>query len=284
MPYIEGMFGKVWVNDVEVSSIYNVQGSKIKDWKLLHVKGNPSKYYTVVSGRYAPLSHRQVVEMTKEAIDRAGFDIKKEDIIVEGKYGARMFYKVIVDEFEVKENDKIALGIMITNSYDKDMGIYMSGYGLRLVCLNEMVFGREILGEYTIHVGEVRRRFQERLSDLLENMQDVQVFLRRMLGLNMGANEVMWLLSRLKLANKYVRSIKRYLGIDGRTKGIWNVWEVYNAITYAITHRAFTMSYERRVELLKKLNSEILRFESGEFEKNMKRLGEVTAQILNVRK
>lgn len=240
---------------VEEAPVFNEFGKRIRGYKVLRYPGKPSWVYSIVSEKYQPIEHKEVIEMTKGILEDAGFEIKKDGVELVGKYGSKMFYRAVIDEFEVLDGDKIGLGVLVTNSYDGEMGIYMGGYGLRLVCMNEMVFGRAIIAEYTIHVGEVEKRFRDRLLSLVEGMQDVQVFLRSLAKAQITKDQMVKLLIRLNLAKKYLKMIARHSGISRWDVERIPLWDLYNAITYVMTHKAYTMNYERRVEYLKKLNN-----------------------------
>lgn len=252
---------EVWVNEPELSPIYardprTGQHFKLKAWKLLHVQGKPYRPYAVVSSDYEPVSHLEVINTARRLIKSFGFSIRAEDVVIEGRYGSRMFYKALLWEFEPTERDKVGLGVMVTNSYDTSLGLVTYFYALRLICLNEMVFGNEILKIRTLHVGDtVLERFEKNFEKVLDGVEDVQIFLKRLINAKVPFEVIDRFLERLKLAQKYRELVERQLG---QKREEIPAWELYNAITYVLTHKAERMSYQRKTEYLRRLNAEML--------------------------
>ena len=251
---------EVWLNEVEEAPIYVRGHLPVKGYKLLHVKGKPFRQYGVVTENYTPVQHHEVIEKVRNLIDAYGFDIRDEVIEYSGPYRARLFYKVILWEYEPIRGDKIGLGLLITNSYDTSLALGIYGFALRLVCTNEMVFApkkwaeNQVISLRTIHVGEVWERFEEGLRNALNNMESIQIFIKRMIGAKVPVEEVLRALNRMKLAETYKIRIQELIG---KKKGYIDLWEAYNHITYVLTHETKRWDYMKRMEYLSKLNREV---------------------------
>jgi len=251
---------EVWLNEVEESPIYVKGHLPVKGYKLLHVKGKPFRQYAVVTENYTPVQHHKVIQKVREIIDAYGFEIQDETIEYSGRYRARLFYKVILWEYEPIAGDKIGLGLLITNSYDTSLALGIYGFALRLVCTNEMVFSpkgwtdNQVISLRTVHVGEVWERFEEGLREALSNMETLQIFIKRMIGAKIPVEEIIRMLNRMKLAETYKLRIQELIG---KRKGYIDLWEAYNHITYVLTHETKKWDYMKRMEYLTKLNREV---------------------------
>jgi hypothetical protein len=251
---------EVWLNEVEEAPIYVGKGLPVRGYKLLHVKGKPFRQYAVVTENYTPVQHHEVILKTREHILHHGFDIKEDVIEYSGRYRSRLFYKVVLWEYEPISGDKIGLGLLITNSYDTSLALGIYGFALRLVCTNEMVFSpkgwldNQLISLRTLHVGEVWERFDEALGNALRNMEDIQIFIKRMIGAKVPVEEVIRILNRMKLAETYKIRIQELIG---KKKGYIDLWEAYNHITYVLTHETKKWDYMKRMEYLTKLNREV---------------------------
>jgi len=252
------MKGGVYLPKAEESPVYvkTPHGiARLHGWKVIHQEGYPTRAYEVVTDDYEMIQHEEVIDLTKQTLEKAGYDIIDESLTVEGRYKSRLFYKALLWEYEPVEKDKIGLGIMVTNSYDRSLGLVTYLYGLRLICLNEMVFGNEILKLKTIHKGEtIAERFIKNLLKTLEALETVQTYIKRLIRAEIPTELIDAWLDSLKLAERYRKLILRQLrpDLDRVT-----AWELYNAYTYVITHKA-KMNYMRKTELLRKLNVSML--------------------------
>lgn len=238
---------------VYVRDAYGI--TKLKGWKVIHQKGYPTRAYEVVTDDYEIVQHAEVINTTKRTIEGLGYTIKDESIHIEGKHGSRLFYKLLLWEYEPISGDKIGLGIMVTNSYDRSLGLATYLYGLRLICLNEMVFGNEILKLKALHRGDsITDRFTNNITQTINALGEVQRFIKTLTTAKVPMKLIDTWLESLKIAEKYRRLILRQLrpDIDEIT-----AWELYNAYTYVMTHKA-RVNYMAKSEQLRRLNVSIL--------------------------
>ena len=136
------------------------------------VNANVGHVYDIVSDKYTVVRHEEVVDAVKAALTEYKIEPETFNVVLSGKHGARLFVKTLWEE-RIVSGDRIRLGMMVTNSYDRSMGIGASGFGLRLGCANEMVFGREIAFEYTMHTKNVKDRVVEIIPKVLDRLERI---------------------------------------------------------------------------------------------------------------
>ncbi|MCD6406380.1 DUF932 domain-containing protein [Candidatus Aerophobetes bacterium] len=162
----EIVYPRVEERNVFVDGIGAVDGYKAI------VNADTGYVYDIASKVYTIVRHEEVVDAVKAALAEYRIEPKTFDVVLSGKHGARLFVKTLWEE-RVVSGDDIRLGMVVTNSYDRSMGIGASGFGLRLGCSNEMVFGKEIAFEYTMHTKNVKDRVAEIIPKVLDKLERV---------------------------------------------------------------------------------------------------------------
>jgi len=242
--------------------------------------------YDIVTSRYEIVRHEEVVDAVKTALAEYEIEPTYFDVILSGEHGARMFVKVLWQDETIK-GDKLQLGMLVTNSYDRSMGINAGGFGLRIACQNQMVFGKEIAFEYTLHTTNVRERLAEMMPNVLDKLEQVVDIVNMAMSDTVSLREVAELIRGLYLGKKrterLLNAIAKY--VDAETAELLRKeleaiekaekeevmarlamledydasrWDVYNAFTETFTHHAGKVDEFTRYYWQKKTSNELL--------------------------
>lgn len=240
-----------------------VDGKVAKGFKAL--VASDGHVYDIVSWRYEVIKHKEVVDAVRTKLQEEGYEF--EENVQFGKRGAIMFYRILLPEMALNDdNSQIKFGFLVTNSYDRSMGINVNGYAFRMACLNQMVFGKEVMAEFAMHARSTKERdlarvkmmverVIERLEDVRNVIQEAQKGVVNVVDL---ANFIEKLRLSKKMKENLVRVINKYVGFDISQKlkaieaenVLLNRWKVYNAFTDAFTH--YRMNEVLRYDLLKR--------------------------------
>jgi len=169
-------FGKFVLPKAELQPIYRKVGDtyiEISDRKA--VVGENGKVYDIVSDKYKLVQHEEV----KEIVDKIVEEMKLKSAVKIPKIsidGATFFYNVIIDRKAI-EDDWLDLGFRVTNSYDRSLGVNVTGYIIRLACTNGLVIGEKLFGRKIKHMRPLveldYKLLKEAIETVIENIMKV---------------------------------------------------------------------------------------------------------------
>lgn len=250
---ISGEFPEAELRDVWVD------GRVVDRYKAV-VNKRTGHVYSIQSRLYQLIQHRDVANAVREELRARNYT--PEEVISFEKAGARMFMRTLIKEDDIC-GDKIRWGVLITNSYDGSMGIWMAGYGVRTGCLNQMVLGREVLLEYTIHMGRVEEKIRDGIEKVLDGLEEVRDIVIAAMESKISAVEAVEIINNFPISKVHKERIaglvEKYASVSldleapAESAEITR-WNLYNAFTEAITY-ATKLSDSTRVVLLKKASS-----------------------------
>ena len=237
---------------VEMREIYIQTRAGLKQSDRFYAVVNPDVdwIYDVVTERYAIVKHEELISMVDRTLRGMGYRDYTTQTEFGGRYKARMIHKVLLTELKVN-GDGLKFGFSITNSYDRSMGISANGYGFRLACMNQMVWGKEILQEYTMHTKEVHERLPEIIGRIIDGLERVHETIEMAMNDAITLTELAEIIEKLgtskRLKLKIAQLINKYTGFDfvkvmdkldaiEAEKVLLNRWQAYNALTDALTH------------------------------------------------
>ena len=238
------------------------------------IVGENGEVYAIVSKYYRLVLHRDVIDATNEALKEMG--IEPIDYWADVSWdGAVMFYKVLIRELEIDGN-KLRFGLMVTNSYNLKLGINVLGFGMNMFCMNQMMFGREILkvkkrhreGSVGVELENLKDAIVE-VIDGLENIKDIIVAAREK---KVSALEIVRFIRDLKLSKRNVikvcKLIEKYAQFNVGAELIYGVlkeevpeavkktevtlWDLYSAVTDFLTHHFKSKDLSKVLELQNK--------------------------------
>jgi len=241
---------------------YGTQGAKAwfgdddnakSKFKMI-VRHDTMEPISVMSADYRLITNRELLESALPLIDQYGGVIpspnNKADIEINRVFGnARSQFAFDFPEREVKiGNDIVHPRITLMNSYDgtKRVGFRYGAY--RLVCSNGLTIGKSSTEMY-MHIGKDTplNNIEQIIQRVFVNMNDmIEGGFQPMVNSTMLATDI----------NKFVAHFPKQFQ-DEVTAQLTstNVWDVYNAGTYVLSH-----SMDRSKESVHNLERDIYRF------------------------
>ena len=189
--------------------------------------------------RYVPVSHKQMIEMTMEEIDKRGMKVLSEQYGI-GRYGnqATGFY-----EIGSKEDTEMNIKLGWHNSYDKTMPVRWAIGAHIIICGNGMVRGDigafkrkhtgSVLEDYReqvrVHVESAGEMFRKIIDDK-EKMKNIEITKRtasELIG-RMFLEEDIITATQMSIIKKEMENPS----YDYKAPG--TAWELYNHVTVAL--------------------------------------------------
>jgi len=169
-------FGKFVLPRAELQPLYRKVGETFVE--IPHRKavvGVDGTVYDIVSDKYKLVQHEEVKEIVDKIIEE--MKLKSAVKIPKVSYnGAVFFYNVIIDRKAVGD-DWLDIGFRVTNSYDRSLGVNVTGYIIRLVCENGLVIGERLLGRKIKHMSPLveldYKLLKESVETVIENIMKV---------------------------------------------------------------------------------------------------------------
>lgn len=190
----------------------------------------------VVSKKYALLPHADVVDGFRKVF--AEEEVKES--VRMSHDGARMHYEIQFPKIQVQVSpkDKMTMRIVVQNSYDGSKKLQIILGAFRLVCSNGMTIGRKFLSFDRRHIGNVELQIEaikKQMVEIKENFKNTQPILQEMAKMHMPTPEAEKLFDRKRVhLPSYLlkEAAEEFKKADDNS-----AWGVYNALTYAITHK-----------------------------------------------
>jgi hypothetical protein len=188
---------------------------------------------------YAPVSHGQVINMTLEALDKAGLHVKSQ------------FYRMASDgrkafgayEIGTEGDSEMNIRLMWHNSYNKTMPLRWAIGAQVIVCENGMVSGdigafkRKHTGsivktfeqEVAMHVAKAGEMFKTLVKDR-EEMKKIDVSRKAVAELvgRMYIEEALVNVTQLAIIKREIENPSFNYNADG------SAWQLYNHVTVAL--------------------------------------------------
>lgn len=190
------------------------------------------------SRTYKPVSHKQLIDLSLESIDKAGFTIKHE------LYSSARKGNVANARYVLNYGDN-EMNIMVgwQNSYDKSLSFKFACGSNIIICKNGMVKGD--MGAFKKkHMGDIQEFAPNRMiEDILSAGDIFQQLVRdreRMKEIEVTKKTCAELIGRMYLEEDIVTStqlniIKREMEKESFDYGVQGtLWNTYSAITYAL--------------------------------------------------
>lgn len=218
------------------------------------VRTDTGEPLSIVSDRYALITHNEVMEAANSLLDQLGPQGNRADKVYLERDGTSFTYVVTYREHgrDLKVGDKVGLRVYVKNSYSGKQCASIKIGGLVLSCLNGMVRqGRTIQNLSITHSQKGRTALS------LPSAQEVLQEFNTATGIwdTWGTKAITPL--------EYNRAITDLTGPiinEGAVEVLLNrkhetVWDLSQNITYHLTHERGRMSETSRVDLLGRANS-----------------------------
>ena len=187
----------------------------------------------VVSDKYALLSHADVVGTLRDTFTGQTVDEK----IRMTHDGARMHIEFTLPEVSLRiDGDDIAMRLVVANSYDGSSKVQITFGAYRLVCSNGMIIGRKLLAINRRHVGEISlelSQVRKQVATLSDLFKATAPTMRKMTTRILTSPKTFFDPKTL-LIPAYLTGIARQ---QFKQQEDGTVWDAYNGLTFAITHK-----------------------------------------------
>lgn len=255
------------VTEMPVNAILREPFRNAESFKAI-IEPVEKRLFSVVSSDYELVRHEELVATVREILRaEIGMGNLEEELKLTHD-GARLYATWwFKDTIEVLEGDDIRFGIRVTNSYDASMGIFIELSGLRLICSNGMTMPGWIPKAKRKHLGvKTLDDVEARLQQVLDNLEVVEKKLRDNAMIEVPLESALAIIGDSGLPKKYQEAAKRQLLIvpldhfteaqqagTGRVARFIKLWDVYNALTWAITHINPGKDEKTRIEMERKV-------------------------------
>ena len=219
---------------VELQTISTEPGGFIIPHRRVVIRTDTMRPLGIVSDKYSLLPHADVVDALRDTLKGQ----KTEEKIRLTHDGARMYLEIILPNETLKvEGDEIAMRLVIANSYDGSRKVNIAFGAYRLVCSNGRIVGRKFLSLSKRHVGAVTLEvadMRKQMTMLTGVFQASAPAMRRMATTRLVPSPKKFFNSETLHIPTYLVKIAK---IEFGKAEDGTVWDAYNALTFAITHK-----------------------------------------------
>jgi hypothetical protein len=188
---------------------------------------------------YKPISHQQLMDLTLESIQSAGFEIAEE------RYASARSGNVATGRYTIKNvaDSEMQLQLGWQNSYDKSVSLKFAIGTQILICQNGCVHGD--FGSFRKkHVGTVQTFAPNAITEYIKSSGDVFTRMQQereaMKQIELSKRTKAELIGRMMIEEEFIQStqlniIKRELNKPTYDYGAQDsMWELYNFATFAM--------------------------------------------------
>jgi len=197
------------------------------------IRTDTMKPLGVVSDKYTLLPHAEVVDTLRATLK--GQEVKETINLTHN--GARMHLEFMLPDVTFKvEGDDIAMRLVVANSYDGSRKVRLVFGAYRLVCSNGMYVGSLLLSLNHRHVGDVGlevTQIRKQVTMITAQFKASAPKMQKMASKHLSSPKKFFDAKTLRIP-AYLAKIAREQfkqAEDG------TVWDAYNALTFAITHK-----------------------------------------------
>ena len=202
--------------------------------RLAVIRTDTMRSLGVVSSKYALLPHADVVGTLRDTLK--GQTVEEKIGVTHN--GARMHVEMTLPTITLSiDGDEIAMRVIVINSYDTSRKVQISFGAVRLVCSNGMIIGRQFISLKRRHTGDMHlevAQIQNQMHMLTERFQATAPVLQKMALSPLKLPPKKFFDSKQLCVPTYLTTIARE---QFKKSECHSVWDAYNALTFAITHK-----------------------------------------------
>lgn len=198
------------------------------DYKAI-CKADSNKVISIMKKGYKVVENKKVIQTVMEQLTKLNtpFHVNKSHSFIEDN---RMKLQIVFPDLRLQDgNSEIPLSVYIHNSYDGSEGVRLFWGAIRAICVNGMIFGK-LMGKYyhkhtrNMSFGDIGKQ----LSKAVEALPQIQNRIEQLDSINLTDNIM------TDIEKKLGKTIHKHLTNNlGRFA---TQWDLYNAITYYISH------------------------------------------------
>jgi len=198
-------------------------------------KNSDSNPIAILSKKYKLIQHREAFIPFINMCRAMGINVKGTITKSEGKVFLRAIFmdkraRVVVD------GEELYTGVLLGNSVDGTMGLFMESFAFRSVCSNGMLLGKTLVARvYKIHAGNaeiLKEQYQKFSEQIIENSPRLSDIIKRAISENIQESVINQALYGAGFGKNHVKKLlEKCQQLD-----IKNKWDLYNVITNWLTH------------------------------------------------
>lgn len=206
---------------------------------------NTRRPLAIVSHRYKPVLHKDVIERFDRRFSEQGAYFERRTAVEHG--GERMIveYRFPGIEVEVRSGDKVTLTLMGGNSFDTSTSLWLQVGAFRQICTNGAVIGKVLaylrkrhvqslaLGQMVANVSDAKEQFVEAVAKWREYAATPFSYWQASKMLD-AVKEA----GRTALTDNQITAILREFDVPRHGQRDETLWGFYNAITSVASHEA----------------------------------------------
>jgi Domain of unknown function (DUF932) len=187
----------------------------------------------LVSKKYALLPHADVVDALRQTFK--GQEVQEKIRMTHN--GARMHVEITLPNITLKvEGDEIAMRLVVGNSYDASRKVNIAFGAYRVVCSNGMIIGRRLISVSRRHVGEVTidvQQIRKQITVFTTQFKATAPLMRKMATMTLASPKKFFDADTLHIPTYLTKIASEQF----KKEEDGTVWDAYNALTFAITHK-----------------------------------------------
>lgn len=194
---------------------------------------------TVVSKDYQLVQHEELLDSLESMIRKIDTSLERD--VITANNGARMFARYNLPSImeDVRQDDKVNMGILVTNSYDKSRSIQVRIYGNRISCWNVLSTDAHLSLMKTRHFKSSLNKFFDKQIPIFLS----ETNLRFIESINLWRKYNSYIgLENFSVKQEMIKVIKDLIPkkdfaiIAYEVATSTNLWDIYNSITRMWTH------------------------------------------------
>ena len=226
-----------YTDKVILKEIQTIDGIKINNRKAVINEDN--QVLGFVSPRYKIIHNVKLLDSVTPVLEDLGINTNKPEII-STQNGAVTFFKFLTDKVtgEIQKGDIVRFGIEFFNSYNGSLPVGFHIIAERLVCTNGLVVPKSITEIHIKHtesanIGNIRNR----IKVYFPKIQSAINLWKEWVEVKPKTNHIQDFLK--KSVGKRLQEVflNKYNSLPEKKQ---NLWELYNLLTFAISHKIKT--------------------------------------------
>lgn len=246
--------------EVETKDVY-VEG-KLVPRKIALVRSDTRKVLSIASTRYKVVNHQNIIHNIGDILEENRYVFNRNDVVC--KDGARVYssYQFSGIEFNIGENDKVTLTLILKNSYDSGCRISFNLGGHRLCNNVTLAVSKSLVHFSQSHTTNFKDdMFVKQIANVIMQYGDnVIPFWNRLFLKDISNVEGVDIIRKVceekifpeRYAGDVIVKWSNPFHVEDKPR---NLWTLYNAFVTFIHQNVECKKYERAQELKQKLDS-----------------------------
>lgn len=196
--------------------------------------------YSIVSDRYKPVNHADVIRLVENALSENNINVEQRILKYNDKYATTIRYDIVFEKRQVA-NELLWFGISVKSSYDGETAIALNGISIRGVCSNLMVFGKAFMSEYVCHLrNPIDKLLRTAIPTVVESFDLIEKKVKKAMETDINVEALIDIITKVNKSLTFKAIFEKYYreetGHSVYQYDTVSLWSAYNALTRALTH------------------------------------------------